>query len=45
MMRISVIVPELCKTALINGTIGAILGLKGGMIVIHNPESILPLDA
>jgi hypothetical protein len=30
MMRIFVIVPELCKTALINGTIGAIRGLKGG---------------
>jgi hypothetical protein len=30
MMRISVIVPEFCKTALINGTIGAIRGLKGG---------------
>jgi len=28
MTRISVIVPVLCKAALINGTIGAIRGLK-----------------
>jgi hypothetical protein len=32
MTRISMIVSALCEAALINGTIGAIFGLKGGEI-------------